>query len=200
MNKSLLFFQGAGTEGYEADKKMVASLQTALGKSCDILYPEIHSDEAAADFGWTHQIARKIAEAPNGVVLAGHSLGASLLLKYLSENTVNTKIEGVFLMATPFWEGNEDWKAGLKLKENFADTLPHRVPIFFYHCQDDKEVPFSHLNRYRQKLPQATFREIKSGGHQFNNDLTLVADDIQSLQNSLQPSFPTRLGRCLNYQ
>jgi hypothetical protein len=34
---------------------------------------------------------------------------------------------------------------------------------------------------YPQKLPQATVREIASGGHQLNNDLTLVAKDIKSL-------------------
>ena len=48
-------------------------------------------------------------------------------------------------------------------------------------CQDDEEVPFSHLDHYKQKLTQATFRELKSGGHHLNNDLTLVAADIKSL-------------------
>ncbi len=181
MNKQILFIQGGGDKGYEVDKALVASLKTALGKGYDIKYPEIKPDESLPDFGWIQQIGNEISECKNDVILAGHSFGASMILKYLSENSINKKIAGIFLVAAPFWDGNEDWKAGLKLRENFADNLPDEVSIFFYHCQDDAEAPFYSLNVYKQKLPRAAFREIKSGGHQLNNDLTLVANDIKSL-------------------
>ncbi len=181
MKKHLLFIQGGGDEGYKTDTELVASLQKALGKEYAIHYPELQSDESVSDFGWPQQIREKIAEIKHDVVLAGHSLGASMLLKYVSENAVNKKIKGVFLIATPFWSGNEDWKQGLKLQDDFADKLPDEMPIFFYQCRDDETVPFSHLNHYKQKITQATFREIESGGHQLNNDLTLIANDIKSL-------------------
>lgn len=181
MNKHILFIQGGGEGGYEADTELVTSLQTALGKGYDINYPEIKSDESASDFGWTQQVGKKISETKSHIILVGHSFGASMILKYLSENSVNKKIAGIFLIATPFWNGNEDWQIGLKLQENFADKLPDEVPTFFYHCQDDEEIPFSNLDHYKQKLTQATFRKIKKGGHQLNNDLTLVAKDIKSL-------------------
>jgi hypothetical protein len=35
---------------------------------------------------------------------------------------------------------------------------------------------------YASKLPQATIREIPSGGHQLDNDLTPVALDIKNLK------------------
>ncbi len=181
MKKQVLFIQGGGEGGYEADTALAASLQTGLGKEYAVHYPEIKSDEAAPDFGWLQQIGRKIAETSNAIILVGHSLGASMVLKYLSENTVNKKISGILLIATPFWNGNEDWQAGLKLQENFAEKLPAEVPIFFYHCKDDEEVAFSDLDQYRQRLSRASFCEIKKGGHQLNNDLGLVAEDIKSL-------------------
>lgn len=180
MNKHVLFIQGGGEGGYEADKELVASLQAALGKEYDIHYPEIISDESLADFGWTQQIKNQISEIKSDVILAGHSFGASMILKCLAENPVNKKIKAIFLVATPFWNGKEDWQARLKLQENFADKLPREVPLFFYHCRDDEEIPFSHLGLYQQKLTEATFREIKTGGHQLNDDLTLVANDIKS--------------------
>jgi uncharacterized protein len=183
MNKYILFIQGGGDGGYEADTELVACLQKVLGKGYDINYPAIKSDESASDFGWTQQIGEKISKTKNDLILVGHSFGALMILKYLSENSVNKKIEGIFLIATPFWDGNEDWQIGLKLQEDFADKLPGEVPIFFYHCQDDEEIPFSHLYYYKQKLTHATFREIKSGGHQLNNDLALVANDIKNLTN-----------------
>ena len=181
MSKHILFIQGGGDGGYKADKELVDSLQTALDNEYAIDYPEIKSDESASDFGWLHQIGKKISEAKSGVILVGHSFGASMLLKYLSENSVTKKIAGIFLLATPFWHGNEDWQKGLKLQENFAEKLPDEVPIFLYHCQDDEEILFSHLDHYKQLLTQATFRALKKGGHQFSNDLAIVANDIKSL-------------------
>ena len=181
MNKHILFIQGGGESGYEVDTELVASLQKALGNGYDITYPEIKSDESASDFGWPQQIGKKISETKSDVILAGHSFGASMILKYLSENSVNKRIKGIFLIATPFWDGNEDWQIGLKLQKDFADKLPDEVPIFFYHCEDDEEIPFSHLEQYKQKLTRATFRVIKKGGHQLNNELTLVANDIKAL-------------------
>jgi hypothetical protein len=34
---------------------------------------------------------------------------------------------------------------------------------------------------YTEKLPQATARTFDEGGHQFNDDLSAMARDIQSL-------------------
>jgi uncharacterized protein len=59
--------------------------------------------------------------------------------------------------------------------------IPEDIPIFLYHCRDDEEIPFEHLEIYAQKLPKATVRQIASGGHQLNNDLSLVGNDIKSL-------------------
>ena len=181
MNNCVLFIQAAGDEGYEADKKLVASLQAALGKTYEVRYPHMHSDETLSDFGWPLQIGKEIANIKGDIILAGHSLGASLLLKYLSENEIKKKILGIFLISTPFWRGTEDWKQGLTLHKDFANNLPKSVPIFLYHSKDDEEVAFDHIGLYSQNLPQATIREIANGGHQLNNDLTIVAKDIQSL-------------------
>ncbi|MFZ0455050.1 MAG: hypothetical protein WCE54_03495 [Ignavibacteriaceae bacterium] len=70
---------------------------------------------------------------------------------------------------------------GIKLKEDIAESLPRNVPVFLYHCRDDEKIPFDHLLIYEQMLPYATIRKIQHGGHQLNNDLTLVAEDIKSL-------------------
>lgn len=182
MTRQILFIQGGGDGGYEADKALVDSLQENLPNEYDIYYPELQTDESVSDFGWTRQIARKILEVKDDAIIVGHSLGASMLLKYFSENPVNKKIKGIFLISTPFWSGKEDWLTGLKLQEDFAGKLPHEVPLFFYHCKDDEVAPFFHLEHYRQKVTYATFLEIETGGHQLNNDLAIIAQDIKSLR------------------
>jgi predicted alpha/beta hydrolase family esterase len=108
MNKQVLFIQGGGDGGYKADINMVTSLQNELGKDYQVIYPELKSDEDAPDFSWVKLIGEEIDKRKDGVILVAHSLGASMLLKYLSENKVTKKISGVFLLATPYWKGDEE--------------------------------------------------------------------------------------------
>jgi predicted alpha/beta hydrolase family esterase len=181
MKKQVIFFQGgAGKEDYDADAKLVDSLKSKLGEAYVIHYPQLPKEEVP-DFGRRKQIEHEISGSQESVILAAHSLGASMLLIYLSENTITKNIAGIFLMATPFWNGDEDWVQPLKLRQDFAERLNKNIPLFFYHCHDDQEVPFAQFDIYKQKLPWATFRPFKSGGHQFNNDLEIVADDIKAL-------------------
>ena len=180
MRRQVIFFQGgAGQE--DADAKLVASLNIKLGSTYLVHYPRLPKEESP-DFGRRNQIGYEISVSDDDVVLVGHSLGASMLLTYLSENTIGKKISGIFLIATPFWNGEEDWVKALKLRPDFAERLDKKIPLFFYHCRDDAEVPFAQFVIYKKELPWATFREISSGGHQLANDLTVVASDIKSIK------------------
>jgi predicted alpha/beta hydrolase family esterase len=115
------------------------------------------------------------------VILVGHSLGASMLLKYLSEENVKKPVAGMFLIAPPYW-GAEDWGVSeYALEENVASKLPKELPVFFYHSRDDEWVPFAHLALYTEKLPQATIHEFDGRGHQLDDDLSEVARDITRL-------------------
>ena len=181
MKKNILFIQGGGEKGYKADAELAASLKENLKDEYSVNYPEMKSDETAPCYGWLQQIGKEISSINDDIILAGHSFGASTLLKFLSENKVKQKVDGIFLISTPFWDGDEDWVKRLKLKEDIAESLPQNVPVFLYHCRDDKEIPFKHLLIYEQLLPYAIIREIQHGGHQLNNDLTIVAEDIKSL-------------------
>lgn len=179
--KEVLFIQGAGEKGYDVDAKLAASLRGELGQAYDVRYPKIPADMASGDFGWPKRIGKEISAFKDEVTLVAHSLGASMLLKYLSENKIGKQIAGIFLIATPYWSGEEGWVQGLKLQADFASRLPKDIPIFFYHCRDDEEVSFDHLALYKKNIPWATFRTIREGGHQLNNDLSRVARDMKSL-------------------
>ncbi|MFD1141148.1 alpha/beta fold hydrolase [Larkinella insperata] len=177
----VLFLQGgAGLKDHQADQVLVDSLQGGLGKAYRVHYPLL-PDEPSPDLGRIRQIDQEISRLQGELVVVGHSLGASMLLKYVSENPDKIKLKALFLLATPFWQGDEKWKQAFKLPEDFADQLPQDLPLYFYHCRDDQEVPFAHLALYGQKLPWATFHPLASGGHHLNDDLRAVADAIKSL-------------------
>lgn len=182
MGKQVLFIQGGGDDGYNADAEMVASLRANLGANFEVIYPQLPNDKNSPDFGWLKQIGKEMERLKDGAVVVAHSLGASMLIKYLSENKIQTNLSALFLLAAPFWSGNDDWLQGLKLKHDFAENLPKTIPLFFYHSHDDEEVPFGHQAKYRKHLHAATFTEIEKGGHQLGNDLSLVVKDINRLK------------------
>jgi serine hydrolase len=181
----VLFVHGSGEGGYKADQPLAASLQQHLGTDYNVRYPKMPQDDASPDFGWLRKIGDEIAAVPDEIFLVGHSLGASMLLKYLSENTAPLRVRGMFLLATPFWSGNEDWVKGLKLRDDFASALSRDVPIFLYQCEDDEEIDRAQLAIYEVALPWASVRRLPKGGHQFNNDLAFVARDLQKAARNL---------------
>ena len=181
MMKRIIFFHGGGSdEDYQADAKLVASLKLKLGSGYSVHYPLLPND-GTPDLGRRKQISKEISARENDLILVAHSLGASMLLACLSELKIKKKIAGIFILATPFWSGDEDWVKAFKLRSDFATQLDKKIPLFFYHCRDDEAIPFDQLSIYKEQLPWASFREISVGGHQFNNDLTLVANDIKSI-------------------
>ena len=92
-------------------------------------------------------------------MVVGHSVGASILIRWLSERKDETTIAGVFLVACPFW-GGDGWRyegyEELALPPGFESALPPGIPVYLYHCRDDATVPFDHLAHYAQALPEAT--------------------------------------------
>jgi len=180
----VLFIQGAGDGAYDADAKLAESLRTQLGADYDVLYPAMPDEGNPRYDTWKGPIAEQIDGLEEPAVLVGHSNGASILLKYLSETTIEKRIAGLFIVAAPFW-GGDGWRYDgyeeVELPSDMANRLPKGAPVFLYQCKDDEIAPFEHLALYTALLPQATVREVEQGGHQFNDDLSVVARDIQGL-------------------
>lgn len=180
MHKHILFIHGGGAGAHEADAKLAASLQTALGSEYDVQNPQMPNEDSPEYTTWKKEIAKALGAMKGTVILVGHSLGASMLLKYLSEAKIDS-LAGVFLIAAPYW-GTEDWQVEeYALSNGFAAELPTASTIYFYHSRDDEWVPFAHMALYAEQIPQAVFREFDGRGHQFNDDLSEVAADILSL-------------------
>lgn len=185
MKKQVLFIQGAGEGAYEEDAKLAASLQDALGTGYHVIYPKMPDESSPEDEAWITRISQELTLLDGKVILVGHSAGGAVLLKYLLKERVAKPIAGIFLIAMPYWSPEDEKDEEYTLHEGFASQLPKGVPIFLYHSRDDEWVPFAHLARYAEKIPQATIRKFDGRGHQFDDDLSEVAADIASLQNHI---------------
>ncbi len=183
MKKTVLFIRGAGQGAYEADALLAESLQKELGSAYDVRYPTMPLDEDAGYSDWKAQIAAELAGLEDEVILVGHSVGGSILLRFLSEKQVGIPITALFLIAVPFFGGDENWKyAELTLSQDFPEKLASIPRIFLYHSRDDEIVPFAHLALYAAKLPRAIIREFDGRGHQFRNNMAEIASDIRNLE------------------
>ncbi len=173
MKKQVLFIQGGGKGAYAVDGKLAVSLQHALGAEYTVVYPHMPDEDDPQYETWAAQISEEQAALGDKATIVGHSVGGAVLLRHLSEAKIDKPVAGIFIIAAPYW-GAEDWLA----------DLPAGLPVFLYHSRDDRVVPFAHLAKFAEKFPQATIREFDGRGHQFNNDLSEVADDIKGLENS----------------
>lgn len=184
MARHVLLIQGAGRGAYEEDERLAGSLRRALGPGYEVRYPAMPDEGDAPYERWRREIERELAGMPGPVAVAGHSVGGSVLAKWLGERTDETAIAGAFLVAAPFWGGDgwryEGWEE-LAPPPGFAARLPAGMPVSLYHCRDDATVPFAHLALYARALPRATVHAFDAGGHQLDDDLSAVARDIASL-------------------
>ena len=180
MKRHILFIQGGGKGAYEVDRKLVASLQRTLGADYEVTYPKMPNEDSPDYESWKGQIKKEIVALDGEIILIGHSVGGYMLVKYLSEESQpENPLSGIFLIAAPYPGGDEGWQfAGFSLPEGFGTKLPKDTPIFLYHSQDDRTVPFAHVGLYAKAIPKATLRKTK-GGHQLHNDLSVVTKDMK---------------------
>jgi predicted alpha/beta hydrolase family esterase len=187
MTTQVLFIQGAGEGAYEEDKKLAASLQTALGAGYEVRYPAMPDESNAPYEQWKQIIAQELATKQGSIILVGHSVGGSVLARCLGEIEVPNRVVAVILMATPFW-GGEGWtyegSEELELPQDATVTFPRGPRLLLYHCRDDETVPVGHVALFAAVLPQAQVRVLDTGGHQLHDDLSVVAQEIQSLERS----------------
>ena len=175
----VLFIQGGGKGAHAEDAALADSLKRALGSEYVVRFPLMPVEADPNVASWKQAIGAELSRSHGHVILVAHSVGGSLLLRYLTEEEVGKPIAGLFLLAAPSWD-EDHWNFDdLKLPRDVAERLSGVPRLFFYHCRDDDVVPFAHLALHAARIPQAVIRAFDRGGHQFGNDLTHVANDIR---------------------
>jgi predicted alpha/beta hydrolase family esterase len=181
MKTHILFIHGAGKGAFEEDALLAESLQRELGTNYLVRYPQMINEDSPEYFDWEPQITGEIASLSGNLILVGHSVGGSVLLKYVMENRDRLSVAGLFMIATPFWGADEFWKWDEVLLPDDVEGKLNGLPVFIYHNRHDEVVPFNHLQLYAAKLPNAFIREVQHRGHQLDNNLSAVATDIKQL-------------------
>lgn len=177
----------ASLQTYEVDdprertKGWKSLLSEHLGSEYEVIAPRMPNSANAKYAEWKLWFEKHFKFIETDVILVGHSLGASFLARYLSEEKFPGKILGTFLISGPF-SVDEDRQlvefvppASLKLLEEQGGT------VFLYHSKDDDVVNFIELGKYQAALPTATVRVHENQGHFIGDEIPGLIDDIKSL-------------------
>jgi predicted alpha/beta hydrolase family esterase len=179
--QEVLFIHSAGPQSEtEGSGPFLHALRDQLEPGF-VVHAPLMPDPDSPDAGpWLEALGRHLGELRAPFVLAGHSLGGSIILKFLAENPIPPLLAGVVSVAAPLW-GAPDWGVPeFALPPTAGAALAEVRRLVLYHSRDDEIVAFDHLDRYAGLLPHAVVRPVDGRGHGFENgDSADVAADIR---------------------
>jgi predicted alpha/beta hydrolase family esterase len=158
-----------GNDGFDDDRSLADSL------GLPVIYPRMPDL-----YDWAPAIASAVSQAEPPHVIIGHSAGGYQLLCFLA-TAPDLPIASVHIIAAPFPGGDPDWTFDGFDLPSFPERMPY--PVFLYASEDDEVVPFAHRDLWAAELPGSVTRTTV-GGHQLNNDLTRLLEDINRLAAS----------------
>lgn len=179
--RQILFIQGAGAGTHdEWDDKLVDSLRRELGDQYEVSYPRMPDEDDPSYATWGPAIRRAMAPLPDGAIVAGHSVGGTILINALAQQPPAQRLGAIVLISAPFagaggWTGDE-----FELPADLGVRLPSGVPMLVFHGLEDEIFPPSHADLYLKAVPQAQVHRLSGRDHQLGNDLSEVAGAISS--------------------
>lgn len=177
--RQVLFIQGGGAGAHDKwDNKLVDSLRRELGAGYAVLYPRMPDEEDPNYARWSAAIRRELAAVDDDAVLAGHSVGGTILINTLAERPQQWQYSLIALIAAPF-VGPGGWPSDeFELPPDLGARLPQGVPVHVFHGLEDETAPPSHADLYASVIPQAHLHRLPGRDHQLGNDLSDVAKAI----------------------
>ena len=179
--RQILFIQGGGAGAHDDwDSKLVESLSRELGDGHEVRYPRMPDEDDPRHATWSPVIRREMADLDDGAAVVGHSVGATILIKALSEQPPKRRLAAIVLIAAPF-VGDGGWHSDeFELPLDLGARLPHGVPVHLFHGLQDETAPPSHVDLYARVIPHARVHLSPGRDHQLNNDLSDVARAISA--------------------
>jgi len=161
--RQILFIQGGGAGAHdEWDDKLVESLSRELGTEYEVRYPRMPDEGDPSYARWSGAIRREMADLDDGAVVAGHSVGAAILVNTLAEQPPERGLRAIVLIAAPF-VGEGGWPSDeFGLTSDLGARLPPGVRVHVFHGLQDETTPPSHADLYALAIPQAQVRQLPS--------------------------------------
>ncbi|HMJ71546.1 MAG TPA: alpha/beta hydrolase [Cyclobacteriaceae bacterium] len=182
MKKEIFFIHSAGPQSEQAGSTgLVKYLKGSLGSNYVLHHPSMPDPENPRYIEWKMMLQATLPVGGNKVAIIGHSLGGSVIVKYLSEGLCQLPVAGLFLVGVPYW-GTRGWAVDeFMYGSDFVSKLPDIDKVFIYHSRNDRWVPFSHAEAYAKKLNGSVVRKLTGDDHEFPCGLPVLVKDINDL-------------------
>lgn len=178
--RQILFIQGGGAGVHdEWDDKLVDSLRRELGDGYEVRYPRMPDEDDPSYASWKPAIERELARLDEGAVVAGHSIGGTILVHTLADRAPGRELAAIVLISAPFvgeggWPDEEGEFSG-----DLGAGLPKEVPVYLFQGLDDDTTPEKHADLYARAIPHANVCKLPGRDHQLGNDLGEVAEVVR---------------------
>jgi predicted alpha/beta hydrolase family esterase len=156
-------------------------LQFQLWDDYIVYTPQMPNKQNAQYIEWEIMFNKLLDAIDDNFILIGHSLWAAFVVKYLSENKINKKIKKTMLLWTPFNGDMDGDKLTWFTREWDISNLSNQAwELYFYHSEDDFAVPYSHVLKFQEILPEAHYRLFKDRNHFLQWEVPELISDIIS--------------------
>lgn len=157
-------------ENFSVTSDWKYSLGRKLSDEYEILNPRMPNSNDAEYLEWEIWFEKLIPMLGDEVILIGHSLGGSFLIKYLATKKIDRKPLATILVSPPY-DGLASYEptysftapADLRLLEEQAGQL------YLIHSEDDPVVSFEEHKIYKSKLDTVKVLIFKDRQH-FNQE------------------------------
>jgi len=183
MADTLLVVHSSGPQGPgEGSEPFVGRLREELGEDFEILFPLMPDSATDPHYEpWRDRLTEELEALEGKVVVFGHSLGGSVAIKYGGELGFGENVAGLLTAAAPFW-GTSEWEREWALPDDWPAEGIHFPPTTLFHSRDDEEAPFSSLERFAERLPEARTQALDGNGHLFDRgDISSIVAAVRSL-------------------
>ncbi len=181
--RNVLFVHSAGPQGSnQGSTGFVANIKKELQGDFQVIAPDFPEPENPRFDEWKEQLESSLDKLNEEIILIGHSLGGSVLVKYFSEEECRLPVRAIFSVAAPYWGKDDDWqKRDFQLSQDIDLTAKRWPELYFYHAKMDPIVPFHHVNLYEASFPEATVHPLEGDSHLFEEGIPSLVKDIKAL-------------------
>jgi len=199
MKKQVLVIHGGDTfdtyeeylvflNDYEIDlekskiKRWKETLAEKLGEDFEVISPKMPNSMNAKYKEWKIMFEKYFPILNDNLIIVGHSLGGTFLVKYLSENDFPKEILATFLVSPCYDDIGTDYSlCDFALSQSLEKLKEQGGKIFLIHSKDDKIVPFKDFEKYKKDLPEAETMIFEDRGHFDQSEFPEIVEKIREV-------------------
>lgn len=156
------------------------SLGERLGGDFEIIAPEMPNGLNAKYLEWKIWFDKIVPLLNQEVVLVGHSLGGTFLVKYLAENKFPKNIKSLHLAAPAYdAEGTEESMADFLMPDNLEAVSNSSERILLYQSKDDVVVPPLNAEKFKKAIPSIEVMYFEDRGHFRQEEFPELVENIR---------------------